>query len=942
MTGVPYYYNNAQPQVNRAYYPVAVNNPSARNRLSYSPPAYPWNSDMNAVMQSYILPVISKGPGYKELTPFKLPVLDTTARLYELDNGQAIAIIPKKGPTAIKTYVKTGSFNEGEYRGIRHFIEHSLFNGSKGLAPNEFVERVIKSGGSYNASTDTADTDYFIKSPLNNEAALEEYLTMHANMLMFPEFSDAMVEKEKGPVISEIQMYQDDPYDRAYNALIKNLFGIKTDYQGLIAGSSKTIQGLTKEIVQERYDKNYTPDKMLTVIVGDVDPEKVINIASPLFNRRKSPPVSEPEYNEPLNLTPKTVREDITSPHINACMTAMAFAGPQNNNIRETFASMGMLTALTGYENARLTRALKPYSSKPDGDISVLSSDFNSPQLIQVSANFEPGQQEQGLQTIYSTLYGMAYRPLSPQEMFIVKNKMKNNIASMSESSMGVADMLAKAVTGHGDIRAYTNAESYIDALTPRDIQNAAGKYLDLNRASIVVLHPQKSAQISFSGNSDQFKFNDIKEYDLPNNLRVIMNDNPWATKASVNIELRTDDIKTLKPGVADILSLMLKKGTRSYPEDYLNQIIDAYNLDIATGAGSKALGIGASCPGENLPLALGVIKEMLYNPDFSQEKFNRAKEELRLIYESRPKNPTDRAMEMLYPDYESGITPRKTLETLDQVTLNDVYNLYRDLIGDSQGVAVIDGPVSKTPGLDNAVFSQLRQGISFRKPYHTTPAPHSQTPGQTAVIAEAENRDQAVVTQVFKIKESGNVKDHAVLVLLNEVLGGNSNSRLFIDLREKQKLAYQVGSRYHSDWKYGNLALSIKTTTEDDLNGAMYDNLEKSLDGFRGHINSLITTPVGEEELNTAKAQVKKDISDVMEFSSARADRLQAGSDSVYGARFNNELVDAIDSLTPADVQNAAKLYLTRPSVISIIASPDTIKNTKPYLESLGNVTLY
>lgn len=954
MTGIPFYnYNyNMQPQSNYGNYPIPAQT-QAYNSACVSPylPAYSpkpyctWNSQMNAVMQAQVLPVISKKQGYIELTPFKVPILNSTGRLYQLDNGQAVAIIPKKGPTTIKTYVKTGSFNEEKNRGISHYIEHNLFNGSKELEPNQFVEKVTQMGGTYNASTDTADTDYFIKSPLSKPGDFDEFLKMHANMLMYPSFTEKMLEKEKGPVISEIQMYQDDPYDKAYNALIKNLFGIKADYQGLIAGSSKTIQNLTKNDVVNYYNEWYTPDNMLTVIVGNVDPDKTINTVSKLFNEKKASPeqLNKKHFYESLNLTHQTVREDIVSPRLNAGLVAIGLAGPKNNDIKDTFASMALLTALTGYQNARLTQALKPYSSMPGSDITILSSDFNAPQLLQLTANFEPNRIEDGLKTTYSVLQQMTYKPLNDKEMNMVKNKMKNNIATLSESSMSIADMVGKAVSGHGDIRTYTNAENYIDSLTPQDIQNAANKYLNLNRASIVVMHPQNSKQVSFGGNSNQLKFTNIKEYNLPNNLHVIINDDNEATKASANIVLRNDNIKTLKPGVSVILTKMLNKGTKNYSEEQLNQIIDEHNLDIAVSADEKDLSINSSTTPENLPLSLKIMKEILYNPDLSKEKFEKAKEEVKLTYSSVSKNPADRAIEVLYPDYPIGLTPRKTLEMIDNVTLNDVKELYQNLISNSQGTAVIDGSISKKQGLGNSLFMEMQTGIKFNQPYHITPDPESKSLEKNIVIAETEkNKNQADIVQVFKFKDSKNIKDEAALKLLTEILGGNSSSRLFSDLRETQKLAYRVNSGHASDGKYGILKLLIKTTTEDDITGPKHENLKKSLDGFKNHINKLITEPVSEKELQTAKEQIKREQSDNMEFSNSRAAILQSGVDTLYGTQCNNSFIDAIEQITPKDIQNAANLYLKQPSVISLIASPNTIKNTKSYLESLGEVMVY
>lgn len=913
----------------------------------------PHSHAINPAMRSQMMPIIKRGPGYTEFSSFSVPYLNEKGRLYKLDNGQGVVIIPKKGPTSIKTFVKVGSFNEPDkLRGISHYIEHNLFNGSEGLAPNQFVENVTRMGGIYNASTDTSKTDYYIKSPLHKETDLPQFIKMHANMVHFPAFTEKMLEKERGPVISEIRMYEDNSYDKAYNTMVKNLFGIKADYQGLIAGSAENIRNVTKKDVEKYYNTWYTPENMVTVVVGEVDPDSTIALLSREMNRKKATPANNKDrHYQPLNLTEKTVRQDIIDPQSRAVTLEMGFAGPKNNDIKDTLAATALLTSLAGYENAPLVKAMKPFNSVIAANMGVLSPDYNAPQLIELNANFTPGQEEEGLKTIYSVLHKAAQHPISEKELETVKNKMKNSLLSASENSMNIVDMVGYSILGHGDMAAYTKMLEGVDALTAADIQDAAKKYLNLNRASIVMLHPETTQTQPSGANSlsfgryapantkDKFNFTNVQEYDLPNKLHLVINDNPDSIKASANLKLKTDVPMTNKPGVADVLSLMLNKGTKNYTEEQLNELIDTYNLGISAGAESHSLKIAANCSKEKLPMAMRVMKEMVYNPDLTQEKFDRAKEEVRLQFNSMPKDPGDRALEELYPDYVWGETPRKVLEQLDNVTLNDVKQLHSAIIANSQGTMTVDAPISRTPGLGHGIFAEAQTGMAFNKAYHPVPQQDSVMPTKPVVIAETEKRNQADIVQVFKIKESGNIKDHAALLLLNEILGGNSTSRLFMDLRESQKLAYRVKSIYNSDGKYGNIALTIKTTTEDADKGASHENLPKSLNGFRNHINKLITTPVSQEELEAAKLEASTDLGSGLEYSSGRSERLQAGFSTLYGANYNNALNEAIKNITPQDIQNAAKLYLTQPSVISIIASPDTIKNNKSYLSQLGEV---
>ena len=897
--------------------------------------------------------------GYKEVQTFDVPFLDK-GKLYQLDNGQKVVIIPKQGPTTINTYVKVGSFNEPEnIKGISHYIEHNLFNGSNSLAPGEFVKLTNNMGAEYNAGTETLSTNYYIASPLHKNTDLEKFISMHADMLQRPSFLQEMLDKEKGPVISEIHMYNDMPGSRAGNDLVKNLFNIKTD-KDLIAGSDQTITNVTRQDVIDYYNKWYTPDNMTTVIVGDVNPNEAIKYVSKYFNAGKKQIDQSDKYYLPLNNPiQSTKRVDFKSSGVNSVDLQMAFVGPKNNDLKETVAANALTLALTGYKNARLTKELKNFNTDAGIGVRTISPDINDPQVMQLSANFKPGDEENGLKTIYSVLNDIANKPINETELNIIKNKMKNSLAFASENSMALSNIVGSRMINNGDIRLYTELPQIVDSLSAVDIQNVAKKYLDLNKTSIVVLHPQSqqiaaqpvqkvsfgSKCLSFKGNLDRLKTEYLKEYDLQNNLHLVVNNDPDTIKTTANLSFQIDNFPPSKPGVREILTLMMNEGTKKYTNEQLSDIIDTNDLNVSVNAGNKSLNASANCNNEKLPLSLEMMKEMLYNPDFTQEKFEKAKEEIKINCMSAFDNPKDRAREALYGNNPYGYSPRKVLENIDQVTMQDIVAFYNSIMQNAQASAVITGPIDKTSGLQNQLFNLLGYGIPVVQKYHYSNTIDSQPFAQNAVITEVKERDQAHIVQLFKIKESGNVKDQTTLLLLSKILGGSSQSRLFTDLRESQKLAYMVKSGYSTDGKIGELGLEIKTTTRNLSNGQIiphYENLQKSIDGFKKHINDFIQTPVSQEELEGAKLAIKSEIMNDLESSAGKTCILVSGLNSYYGKDFVNELLKTVDTITPEDVQKAANLYLNQPSVISIIASKDTMDNKKDYLASLGNLTQY
>ena len=196
-------------------------------------------------------------------------------------------------------------------------------------------------------------------------------------------------------------------------------------------------------------------------------------------------------------------------------------------------------------------------------------------------------------------------------------------------------------------------------------------------------------------------------------------------------------------------------------------------------------------------------------------------------------------------------------------------------------------------------------------------------------LITQAEPRNQADIVQVFNFKTNFNPKDQMVFSVLNTILGGSPSSRLFEDLRETQKLAYRVESGLDFVGDTGLISLSIKTTTDNPQeNIQQFDNVQKSLDGFKKHIDKLKTEPVSNEELDAAKLRLKTKFLNLLETSDSVTGVLAGSKDLVHGINTINENLRMIDEITPQDIQNAANYVFASHSITSILASQKTLDN--------------
>jgi len=860
------------------------------------------------------------------------------AQIYELANGQKLVVLTKKGPTTINTFVKVGSINETDnIRGISHFIEHNLFNGSSELQPDQFVGDVKKMGGVYNASTGFASTNYFISSPIHTKSDFDKMLKIHANMLETPTFTPETLEKEKGIVSSEIQMLEDQPYQKAENILLKNLFQIDTKSTDLIGGSVNNIKDLNKKTVTDFYNKYYTPDNMVTVVVGDVNPDEVANKLNRLFISKRQP--STEKRVEPLKPVEKTKREDVTSGNVSSTTVNMAFVGPKNNNLKEEITANALLLALAANDSSKLSKALSKYNTSPMVRTEMLSNSPTDPCALILSASFEDGNQEEGLKDIYSALHEMKYETISNSELDIIKNDLKREYKTMSESSMMLTQLIGMS-TITNKVEDIDKAHSMIDNITAKDIQKAASDYLDLNKASIVVLHPKKqSKDISFSGAfkseaADNLDFGKVDTYRLKNNIEVDYQqiDSPFAY---LSLHVKSDNVAKSKPGTDLLLSEMLNMGSAYIPkEEYQKKAMDS-GMDIAFYAKNNEIMITSKSNNKSINPVVGLAREVLMAPNFNQENLDKAKAQLKLDFESAPVSPDDLGKEELYANNPKFTSSAKGIKNLDNITLEDVKALYSGIMKNSD-VKVI---VSATEQEKQKTLTKLQDIPLKFKPYSFVSNSDDSDLPKSKVITREEDRNQASIVQLYKAKTSGNIKDTASLMVMNEILSSGKNG-LFNDLREKQKLAYSVKSRFATDNEDSFIQIGIKTTTEDTQNGlAHYENIQKSLDGFKKHTDALVQKPVSEEDLNDAKLALLSQVIFDAEESSGKHWQLAKNADSFYGAGYTKALTKAIQQLTPQDIQKTAQINFTKPSVVSIIANKASLDANDKYLKGLGEV---
>lgn len=224
-----------------------------------------------------------------------------------LENGLTIFVIPKQNCNNIYVTFTTkyGSI-QNEFipygkeemikvpEGVAHFLEHKLFEQKDGVDPFTFFG---KNGASSNASTSSYKTIYLFEGPSYFKENIEYLL----DFVQDPYFTDENVEKEKGIIIQEIKMYQDNPFRMGYERSLFNTFQ-KNSIRYPVGGSEESVNSITKEDLYTCYETFYHPSNMFIVVTGNVNPEETIDIVrenQKKKNFKEAHPIEIKEYDEP-------------------------------------------------------------------------------------------------------------------------------------------------------------------------------------------------------------------------------------------------------------------------------------------------------------------------------------------------------------------------------------------------------------------------------------------------------------------------------------------------------------------------------------------------------------------------------------------------------------------------------------------------------------------
>ncbi|RJQ29038.1 insulinase family protein [Candidatus Parcubacteria bacterium] len=200
-----------------------------------------------------------------------------------LRNGLRLVLVrqPSSLTATVLVLVETGSeYETKQINGISHFLEHLTFKGTtKRPRPGAIAEELAGLGAESNAFTSQEYTGYWAKAEAKK---LPRVLDIISDLYLNPIFDGGEIEKERGVVIEEINMYEDTPAHRTHDIFMRLLYGNQPAGWDIL-GEKKIIKRLKREDFVEYREKHYVAPATTVCVAGNFDDKKITLLVRDLF-----------------------------------------------------------------------------------------------------------------------------------------------------------------------------------------------------------------------------------------------------------------------------------------------------------------------------------------------------------------------------------------------------------------------------------------------------------------------------------------------------------------------------------------------------------------------------------------------------------------------------------------------------------------------------------
>ncbi len=839
-----------------------------------------------------------------------------SAQMYKLENGQTVVVqeVRNNPIVTIDTWIKTGSIDEDDSNnGVAHFLEHLFFKGTKNLQPGEFDKILETKGAITNAATSKDFTHYYITIPSKDfDLAME----LHGDMIMHPLIPRNEMEKERKVVLEEINKDLKSP-TRIMQENLNSMMYTTHPYKRKVIGRSDVIETITRDQVLSFYNANYTPSNMITIIVGDVNPEHAVERVKQIFNsetKKQTKNIYQKE--DPLTKQQKKVEYIKTE----SGYMVIGFRGTPIEN-KDAYALDVLATILGDGRSSVLNQVLKE-KKRLAFSVNAGNSTMRDDGIFYISANFEPEKCKQVQDTIFEEINKIQSKGITDEQLNLAKNIIERTTHYSRESITNIATEIGYTMALTNDIKFYDSYLNKIKCVSKEDVKKVAEKYLGINKSAVSIILPEKAKDIpvaNITQNTGTAEFvsenTETQKYKLSNGATLLYTPNTSNDIIAMSIYVKGGQLADKIQGTANLTASAMMKGTKNYTSLELSQVLEDNGIQIAPSVSADAFSISVLTTKDEYEKTLELLNEVVNNATFDDFEIDKIKSEKLSAIKRNKDIAIQQAIEeyrdLIYKNTPYSISSKVLEKNIPNITKSAMIEYYNTIFDPKNIIISINGNIDKDKTVQelNKIFIQKENSKIFDYTEHNSKISKITAPRSNVI--NMQNTETAWIILGWQTDGVLNKKDYATLQIIDSILGSGMSSRLFKDLREQEGLAYQLGTSYSPNVLRGSFMLYIGTNPA---------TLDKAKQGLFKEIQRLKTEYVGDKELRDAKEKLLGNYVIGLETNLDKASNIGWYEASTRGYEFKDNYEQLINSITDADIIEVANKYFTDNYILSIV----------------------
>jgi zinc protease len=680
-----------------------------------------------------------------------------------------------------------------------------------------------------------------------------------------------------------------------------------------VIGTQESVRSFTRQGLLDFYHHWYVPNNMTFVAVGDLQADATLaQIKAAFAGAQPRADLAHPRTPEPPQTAARAavVKSEFEQSLLGIAWKITGFGDPDTPYL-DLLASV-----LGGGESSRLYREVKDSQELVHG-IHASSYTPLDPGLFFVDAELDAAKIDASTVAIGEQVRRL--RDFGPSQTEL--DRARTNVLAAQvherETMQGQAQKYGYFELLAGGIEAEQRYLDQVKRATVADLQRVAQKYLVPETATVVALLGKDAKgdtteagllaalQRGASGETGQLAAqtlrDGIREYKLPNGLRVVVKANHSVPLVSMRLAFRGGVLaeNEKNQGITSFMADMLTRGTTSRSSAQLAADVENIAADLSGFSGRNSFGIQGDFLSESLDQGLDLFADVLLHPSFEPQEIEKQRVERRAALRRREDNLGTKAFELfqqeLYPKHPYRFSSLGTQETVEKFDRKALADYWAALAQPDNAVLGVVGDVDPDRFIESLRLRLAEWQGSGKAALPARTAPTAPAKAREASLIKKKNQSHIVYGFLALAIDDPDV---AALDVLTQVLGGQGG-RLFVELRDKQSLAYSVTAFEMEGIDPGTFAVYMAGAPS---------KLDESLAGIRAELVKVVNEPISDPELQRAKGYLIG--SQAVSLQSYGAQAMLLSLDELYGlgATHHLDYGARISAVTTDDVLRVAK----------------------------------